>query len=345
MKHQPGSIKCVVWDLDNTLWNGTLLEGDITLRESARMAVEALDSRGILNSIASKNNHADAVMKLQELSLADFFLYPQISWAAKSHSVGQIARDLNIATDSIAFIDDEPYEREEVASSLPDVLCLAADELPTMLERSEFTPRFLTSESKLRRSMYVADMARRDAAERFAGPREQFLSSLGMRVEILEAAESDLQRAEELTVRTHQLNSTGRIYSYDELNLLRESGQHILLIARLTDKFGSYGTVGLALVEKDGLLWTMRLLLLSCRVMGRGIATVLIGHIKRLARDAGARLLAEMVLNERNRVMHVSFVINKFRPVSRAGNSIRFETDLSNIPADPGYLEVVTPHR
>ncbi|WP_235925930.1 hypothetical protein [Actinokineospora pegani] len=120
-------------------------------------------------------------------------------------------------------------------------------------------------------------------------------------------------------MRTNQLNTTGRTYSYDELDAYRTSPDHLLLVARLTDRYGPYGNIGLALVE-TGEQWRVKVLLMSCRVMSRGVGTVLINHLKRRARDAGAPLHADFVPTSRNRMMLVSFKFNGFKEVGRDGD-------------------------
>src|SRR5678815_3970601 len=111
-------VKCVVWDLDNTIWNGTLLESDVVrLKPKVADVIRELDSRGILQSIASKNNYEDAMTKLSELAIEQYFLYPEIHWNPKSESISNIQRNMNIGIDTILFIDDQPFERDEVSSS------------------------------------------------------------------------------------------------------------------------------------------------------------------------------------------------------------------------------------
>jgi FkbH-like protein len=340
---KPGAVKCVVWDLDNTVWDGVLLEdSDVRLRPGVRQTIATLDERGILNSVASRNDTDAAVAKLTELGLNEFFLYPQISWNAKSSSIKVIADALNIGIDSLAFVDDQPFERDEVAHEYPEALCVDANDLTDLLVRKEFIPRFATEDSRHRRQMYLTDQVRKDAETTYIGPREEFLTTLDMRLEIAIAQESDLQRAEELTVRTSQLNTTGRTYSYDELDAFRRSKGHLLLITRLTDRYGPYGNIGLALVHISSAQWIVKLLLMSCRVMSRGVGIVLMNHIKRLARDAGVELLADFVHTSRNRMMFVSFKFNGFREVRRDGNHLTFQADLSAIPVHPEYIRVET---
>lgn len=334
-------IKCVVWDLDNTLWEGTLLEQEqVYVRPEGVDVIQTLDSRGILHSIASKNDYALAMRQLELSGLRDYFLYPQIHWGAKSSSLPVIAQALNIGIDTLAFVDDEPFERQEVAFSLPEVLCLDAADIATMPDLPVLTPRWITEDSRRRRFLYISEEQRTLYEEQFAGTKEEFLASLGMKLTISRARVGDLERVRELSIRTHQLNTTGYTYSYEELEFFLHSASHRLLIASLTDTFGTYGKVGLALLECQEKLWTIKLLLMSCRVMARGVGTILMNAILRLARRAGVLLQAEFVPNDHNRLMYVTYKFGGFREVGRSGKRLILVNDLKNIQPFPAYIHV-----
>jgi len=341
-KKKPKTVKCVVWDLDHTVWNGILLEDErVELRPGVLDIIRELDERGILQSVASRNDHARAMERLNALGIADYFLHPQINWAAKGQNVETIAKKLNIGLDTFLFIDDQPFEREEVAFACPAVRTLDAAELEGFLERPEMNPEFITDDSRKRRLMYHADIQRQEAEENFQGPSEEFLRGLEMRFTLAPCGEEDLQRAEELTVRTNQLNTTGYTYGYDELNAFRTSPDHVLLVAGLDDRYGSYGKIGLAMVEKTSPeYWTVKLLLMSCRVMSRGVGTIMMSHLMELAKAAGAKLRAEFVPNGRNRMMEVTYRFGGFREVERRGEMILFEHDLGAIAPFPEYVHV-----
>ncbi|MFH9347837.1 HAD-IIIC family phosphatase [Kitasatospora sp. NPDC017646] len=338
------TVKCVVWDLDHTLWDGILLEdGEVPLRPGLREVIVELDRRGILHSIASRNDHEAATAALRRHGLLDYFLYPQINWNAKSSSIRSIATSLNLGPDAFAFVDDDVFERGEVAFEIPELLVVDAAEAAGLADRPEFSPRFITDDSARRREMYLADQERTRVEKEFTGPQEAFLATLGMTLTVLPAREEDLRRAEELTVRTHQLNTTGYTYSYDELDAFRRSDTHELLVARLEDRHGPYGTIGLVLVAKDPGAWTVKLLLMSCRVMSRGVGGVIINHLRRSARDAGVRLLAEYLPNGRNRMMLITYKFTGFRRLPGDDGPTLFEADLTDVPDDPRYLTVHTP--
>ncbi len=336
-----GRVKCVVWDLDNTLWDGVLLEDSaVTPRAEARAAIETLDRRGILNSIASRNDHDAAMDRLSMLGLADYFLYPQINWNPKSTSVQAVATRLNIGLDALAFVDDQPFERDEVAFAHPQVLCVDPVDVPSVLAADEFNPRFVTEESRARRSMYRGGIEREQAEQSFVGTSDEFLASLRMVLAISPARTEDLRRAEELTVRTNQLNSTGITYSYEELEASARSPEHLLLVAGLTDRYGSYGTIGLALVEQGAAAWTLKLLLMSCRVAARGVGGVLLGHIARLASQAGARLEAEFIPTGRNRPMYVTYRFLGFEEAGTRGDVVVLAAPPTASQNPPSYLQI-----
>jgi FkbH-like protein len=340
--NQGRSIKCVVWDLDNTLWDGVLLEDEVVrIRPGVADVIRKLDERGILHSVASRNDADKAIEKLRQFQLYDYFLYPQISWNSKASAVAAIAQALNIGLDSLAFVDDDPFERGEVHFSHPKVLCIDAADSHRLGEMPEFSPDSVTADSTQRRQLYLRDIERSKAEESFLGTQEEFLATLDMTLSISRVQDHDLERAQELTSRTHQLNSTGATYSIQQLSRLRRSESHELLIAGLSDKFGAYGKIGLALIERRAAKWTIKLLLVSCRVMARGIGTILLYQIMARARDEAATLLAEYVPNDRNRVMYVTYKFAGFKEIERRSNLIILQADLEHRPVTPSFVRIV----
>lgn len=337
----PRVVKCLVWDLDHTLWDGSLLEdGVVDLRPGVRAVLEALDERGVLQSIASRTDHTAARRRLAELGVDHYFLHPQISSGAKAAGVAAIAAALDVALDAIAFIDDQPFERDEVRFSHPEVLCLDAADVHDLLERPELKPPFVTDEARQRRRLYQSEIDRRAAEVSFDGSGDEFLATLGIVLRIGPARQDDLLRAEELTRRTHQLNATGRAYSHEELQALRCSPGHRLLVAELEDRYGTYGKIGLGLIELAEDRWTISLFLLSCRTASRGVGSVFLGLVAAQAQSAGVRLLAELVENERNRAMYVTYRFNGFREIARQGSHVLLENDLRHVAPPPPHMKI-----
>ncbi|WP_284907779.1 HAD-IIIC family phosphatase [Bacillus sp. lyk4-R2A-2] len=335
-------IKCVVWDLDHTLWDGILLESDeVKLKPSMKEVLTELDERGILLSIASRNDEAAVKEKLSAFGIEHFFLYPEIHWNAKSSSLERISERLNIHKDTILFIDDQPFEREEVKAVHPEITCWDAVDYLSLLTDDRLRPVFITEDARRRRRMYLEADKRQQEEEKYEGPPEKFLTSLHMKFVISEAGEQDLQRAEELTVRTNQLNASGKTYDYEELDFFRQSDSHLLLVCELEDKFGSYGKIGLSLIEETGDTWHVKLLLMSCRVMSRGVGTILLTTILQEAKKRGKRLVADFKQTDRNRMMYITYKFANFKEIEKGEDGyILFENDLSMIQPFPEYVDV-----
>lgn len=335
-------IKCVVWDLDNTLWKGILSEGDeIVINDNVLDVIKGLDNRGILQSISSKNDFDAAFSKLKELKIDEYFIYPQINWNPKSNGLKNIAKSINIGIDTLAFVDDQEFEREEVNFNIPEILCIDAKNINKILDMPEMNPIHLTEDSKNRRKLYQNDIVRNKIQEEFEGTEEEFLRSLGMKFSINKVQNDDLTRAEELTVRTHQLNATGYTYSYEELEQFSKDDGYDVLIAGLEDKYGDYGKIGLVLIEKGDKVWNLKLLLMSCRVMSRGVGSVLLNYIVRKANKVGVTLRAEFVPTDRNRVMYITYKFGGFKEVEKSDDMIIFEATYDRISPLPDYVEII----
>ncbi|RII13769.1 hypothetical protein DSC45_22710 [Streptomyces sp. YIM 130001] len=345
------TVKCLVWDLDDTLWDGVVLEGDSPEPFPGAVAtLRTLDRRGILHAAASRGEHSVTGRHLDEHGLADWFCAVRIGWGAKSESVRRIAETLNIGLDTIAFIDNDPVERAQVAGELPMVRCYPAKEAHRLPELTEFTPEHITPEARGRRDLYRAEWRRQQAEEEFPASRQAFLDSLELVMTLLPATEDDLARASELTVRTHQLNSTGLTYDIDELRRLSRSPDHRVQVARLRDRFGDYGIIGLALSELDGKDSVLRLMLMSCRVVSRGTGGVLLHQLVQEALADGRRPVAHFVPTEVNRSMLVTLRFAGFRPVTDASGTggaeqeplvLALDPD-AQLPDPPGHTRVVT---
>lgn len=311
------TVKCLIWDLDNTLWKGTLLEGDdVALSEQLRAVIVELDSRGILQSVASRNDYDLAWKKLEQLDIAEYLILPQIGWGSKSEAVRHVADQLSFAHQTIAFIDDQAVERAEVAYHLPQVRCYPAEQATALPDLPEFNPVVVTGDARQRRKMYQASFHRDAARAAFTGPDEQFLRSLELVLRISRATNADLSRVEELTLRTSQMNATGVHYSDATLRNLLVHPRHEVLVATLTDRFGPYGAVSIVLLEKHPTAWHLKLLASSCRVAFLGAGTAILRWLIDQAARAGVHLVADFRRTDRNRMIEVSYRLAGFREQS-----------------------------
>lgn len=335
-------IKCVVWDLDNTIWDGILSEDkEIHIKDGVVDIIKELDRRGILQSISSKNDFHAGKEALEKLGLWEYFIYPEINWNGKSQAVGNIAKSINIGINTLAFVDDQEFEREEVQFTHPEVMCIDAADMYKILDMDRMMPNYVTTDSKNRRKLYQSDIVRNQLEEKFTGTKEEFLRTLGMKLTLSCGEEGDLQRMEELTVRTHQLNSTGYVYSYDELKGFIDSDNYDLLVAQMEDKYGDYGKIGLALIEKQKDCWELKLLLMSCRVMAKGVGNIFMNTILNRAREHKVAFRAQFVPTDRNRIMYITYKFNGFKEVSEQEGIVMLEADMSYERSIPDYVTLI----
>jgi len=335
-------IKCVVWDLDETIWDGVLLEHkQVFLKLGVVDIIRMLDTKGVLQSIASRNSYDHALSKLHEFGLSEYFLHPQISWNSKSESIRTISKCLNLNMDSFAFVDDDDAELEEVRFNLPMILCANARRINELIRCPRMNAPFISTDGENRRRMYQAELRRTEVEKEFPGPKIEFLQTLRLCLKVCSARESDLDRAEELTVRTHQLNTTGRSYSKEELRAIIRSGSARLLVAELEDRFGAYGQIGLCLIHEEPRAWHIGLFLMSCRVMNRGVGVVFLNVVLQLGLDAGKKIRADFTANDRNRIMYLTFKMCGFKEYRSIGNDTEFQYESCAPPPTPDWLTVI----
>lgn len=309
------SPKCVVWDLDNTLWKGILKEDKtVVIRQDAVKLIRYLDERGILQSIASRNTHEHAFAKLTELGLQDYFLYPQINWSRKSESISNIQKMLNFDVDSFIFLDDDQFERSEVVSVHRSITTAEFEGFDSFINLFDVDKTKPTTEAIKRRALYKDEERRQDEHESFKGSDEEFLKSLGLVFKLALAKKEDLRRAYELTNRTNQLNSTGITYSLEQLENMSESRNYEVILSYLSDSFGDYGIIGLALVSLDtkNKSSTLELFLISCRVMSRGVGGVFLNELINRYLKSSYTIKAKLKKTVHNRLMQITYGLNGF---------------------------------
>jgi len=337
--------KCVVWDLDNTLWDGVCLEGAVRVRPGVCHVIEELDRRGILHSIASRGEKDIAFEILRDHNLDNLFLAPQINWEPKPKNIITISKELNIALDAIAFVDDDRFELNQVTYMLPEVLTIEASRASELTLLPDFCPECVTREARARRQFYQAEQARKCAESRYR-TREGFLASCAMRLTLRSMVESDLPRASELMSRTHQLNTTGRVLPQEELLKILNgaSGTTTAKVAELTDCYGSYGIVGVAILKTTSASWTLQYLAVSCRVLGRGVERAILASLLHHGHNLGLSCAKALFRDTgRNRAMRALYQMMGFRKqgVPTEDGTTVFLSNGNNIPEVPSWIEVL----
>lgn len=357
----PRKVLCT--DLDNTLWGGVLGEDGVDgiATGSAfpgncyleyQRYLKQLSSRGVLLAIVSKNNEADVREAFQaraaDLALGlDNFAAMKIGWREKSEAIRELAHELSLGLDSFVFVDDNPVECEAIRQQIPEVAVVGAPvEEPWKLveilsKKSFFDAAVVTDEDVNRAKEYKAQAQRAELADS-AGSREEFLASLGIVCTFQSALQAPLARAVQLLAKTNQFNLTTRRRTSAEVEEFAAAGQAV--VVRVRDRFGDAGVVGLALARNQGNSCHIDSLLLSCRVIGRGIETALLAHVGERARQTGAkRLVGEFIATKKNTPCANFYTDHGFvRSVSldeANSGSIFYEFDLTALaPASPAWI-------
>jgi len=359
----PRKVLCT--DLDNTLWGGILgedgPEGIATgstfpgncFFEYQRF-LKQLAARGILLAAVSKNNEAD-VVEAFELRAADLaltlndFVAKKIGWNDKADSLRQLAQELSLGLDSFVFIDDNPVECEAIRRALPEVAVIAVPveepwKLIDLLAEQPFFDTLAVTEDDVNRTQDYRAQAERAQLETSASNRNEFLASLGIVCTFIPVHEAPLARAVQLMAKTNQFNLTTRRHSTADVERFASSKNGHAIAVRVRDRFGDAGVVGLALAETTSDTCRIDSLLLSCRVIGRGVETALLAEVAARAQRAGARrLIGEYIPTRKNNLCANFYTEHGFKPSSARAepDSTSYEFDLTTgILASPAWLRL-----
>jgi len=333
-------IKCVIWDLDNTIFDGVISEQEsVDLRPRVKSTIEALADRGVISSVASRNDSALGLKALSDVGLRDLMVYPQISWGQKSESVSRILADLHLRPEDVAFVDDQQFEREEVGFRFPRLRLFDASDIDALSREAADG-----SGDRTRLSMYKDEERRLAAFNDFDGSKTSFLHSCAIEVMFRPATVDDVPRVSELLSRTNQLNSNKVQLGDDRLAAAATgAGQEGLFVVSVKDRYGDYGLSGAVLCSFQDLETAdVEVIVVSCRLMGKGIAQALLAHVADQARQRGRDALnCKFVSTNFNRQMHLLFAMNGFTRIELDGQlSYKLPLDTKNVSV-PEWLAVV----
>lgn len=299
--------KCLILDLDNTLWGGILGEDGIegikiggdypgNAYQYFQEGIIELGRKGIILAVCSKNNEADVIeawrtnpfIKLTEKHLSAF----RINWDNKADNIRAIAKELNIGLDSMVFVDDNPTERELIRQKLPMV---AVPEFPRHpyglmnllqeLINDYFRAYALTSEDLSKTEQYKANAQRSASQIQFTNLTD-FIRSLDIQIDIIPADKFNIPRIAQMTQKTNQFNLTTHRYAEAEITEFVEQGDLIYCISA-RDKFGDNGITGTIILKSEGDKAIIDSLLLSCRILGKGIENAFVKTILNMLHSNG----------------------------------------------------------
>jgi methoxymalonate biosynthesis protein len=274
-------VKCVVWDLDGTLWPGIAVEAedDERLEPFPRVvaAMRRLADAGVLNAVASRTSPGVGARLDAFPEVTDLLVARRLGWHDKSLSVEAIAEELGIGADALLLVDDSAFERAEVTAH---TAARAVEPSTFLASLADFLPASVSSQAADRTRHYQAESRRRTAAAAYADQRA-FLDACDLRLRVGPALPEDRARVLELARRVRRLSSTAMVVDDVAFDTWGNAGDREILVARLTDRFGDYGLIGLALVATTDAEATVSLLAVSCRVSGRGVAQAFLAELAR----------------------------------------------------------------
>lgn len=332
-------IKCVIWDLDNTLWKGVFSENkDVVLDESALSVIKTLNAHGVVNSICSRNDNDTTLKKMKSLGISEYFILPQISWDIKSSRIKYIMKSLSFKAQDILFIDDNEFERDEVKKSIKDINIYFSENLQLVLELFNFKKTKSSDEALERITMYKNEESRIKIKETFVGDNKEFLKSCDISVVKRSVVAHDLSRVHELTSRTNQMNATAMRYTEQEILAMLEKPLINLSLVEVKDKYGDYGRAGFFIVHynnKESLL--IDSFIISCRLMGKGIAQYALAKICDDAKSSHIRHVQfKFKRTKFNRQLILLLTLNGFELLSTEGDEYLYtydtQSELCKIP-------------
>ncbi len=290
--------KCIVLDLDNTLWGGIVGEDGfdgIELGHSAngkafvdfQKELLSMWNQGIILAINSKNNLDDAMKVIKEhpnmILKEKNFASVKINWNDKAQNLKQISDEINIGLNSIVFFDDDKLNRERIKQEFPEVLTIELPDdpsqfLPILKDLNDFNVLQRTKEDVERGQMY-AQQRERNEFEKSVSNLDDFLDQLDIQVKMKKSNEFLIPRISQLTLKTNQFNLTTKRYQEEEIRNFTNNGDFIVGCAQVIDKFGDNGITGVYIINKQDKLWNIDTFLLSCRIMGRGVENGILSQI------------------------------------------------------------------
>lgn len=329
--------KCIILDLDNTLWGGIIGEdgfNNIKLDNKApgnsyfefQKYLLALNERGIMLAINSQNNAEDALKVIRKhpymVLKEENFSSIKINWENKVNNIIDIAKELNIGTDSLVFIDDDPFNRSLVKKLLPEVLVV---DLPndsslyveTLKKMTDFNTLQLTEEDFKRIEMYNHQHKRIELRDKINN-LDDFLNQLEIKTEIKKADDFTIARISQLTKKTNQFNLTTRRYSEEDIKKFSESTEYLVYSVHVKDKFGDNGLTGVFIIHKKSKSeWVIDTFLMSCRILGRKIENIMLNTIIGLAKKENvSKIIGEFFLTNKNSIVKEFYIKNNFKKIN-----------------------------
>jgi FkbH-like protein len=312
--------KCVILDLDNTLWGGVIGDDGLENIHIGNLGIgkaftrfqkwlKELKNRGIILAVCSKNEdsiakspflyHPEMILKLDDIAIFT------ANWNSKADNINNIQKILNIGFDSMVFLDDNPAEREIVRNHIPNV---TVPELP--IDPSDYLPYLISlnlfetvshSANDAERTKQYQQEAKRAELSASITNMDDYLQSLDMIAKIEEISEINIERVAQLTQRSNQFNLRTKRYTSADIKNICSKPNHLIATVEMADKFGNYGLISVVIVEINEHVANIDTWIMSCRVLKRNVEHALMNYlVDRLTNNNIQKIEGEYIPTEKN---------------------------------------------
>ena len=350
------SKKVLIFDCDNTLWNGILGEDGfeniemstnskkgVYFNEVQKIAI-SLNKKGVLLGLCSKNNEIDVqnvIDKHPDFQIGNnSIIIKKINWLDKASNIKEIAVELNVGLDSIVFVDDSPFEVEYVKSQLPQVTVIKVpktlSDYPKMINKASqlFYNVSFSKEDVSKTVMYQQNIKRKSLENKFENI-DDFLTSLEIKVDVIENDLMNIPRISQLTQKTNQFNLTTKRYTENEINGFMLSDEYLVYSFRVSDKFGDNGITGLSILKINDKECIIDTFLMSCRIIGRKIELAFINLlIEKLKQKGFSSVSASYIKSQKNNQVNDFYLNLNFKETSVEDLKTNYKLEINNFKSN-----------
>lgn len=350
------SKKVLIFDCDNTLWNGILGEDGfeniemstnskkgIYFNEVQKIAI-SLNKKGVLLGLCSKNNEIDVqnvIDKHPDFQIGNnSLIIKKINWLDKASNIREIAEELNVGLDSIVFVDDSPFEVEYIKSQLPQVTVIKVPKIlsdyPKMINKASqlFYNVSFSKEDVSKTVMYQQNIKRKSLENKFENI-DDFLTSLEIKVDVIENDLMNIPRISQLTQKTNQFNLTTKRYTENEINAFMLSDEYLVYSFRVSDKFGDNGITGLSILKINDMECIIDTFLMSCRIIGRKIELAFMNLlIEKLKQKGFSSVSASYIKSQKNNQVNDFYLNFNFKETSVEDLKTNYKLETNNFKSN-----------
>lgn len=331
-------IKCIIWDLDDTIWDGKVVENSIKIKSNIISFIKETNERGIINSISSKNDFGQAIKILEEHNIKELFVYPQINFQNKSLNIKKILEFLNVFPKDVYFVDNEDFELAEVKRFFPDINVVNSDNIEFLkkiiINQKDFDP--------FRVQKYKSEEVRVNKFIDYNGDIKRFYIDCEMKMHISQINQLNIEAAFRLINRSNRYNFGINTKEINEkLTKYTQLENQRIYILNASDKYGDYGVCGVCVVNIENTP-VIELFSISCRLKGKGFAESFFAFVLNDLKSMKKKyVLCRYTKTDFNKNMRIFLLLFKFIPLEKNNECQIFKRDLNEYFEYKSWIKLV----